>query len=116
MVADDFNLHSEECTGGAVLLKLSGYLDAHTYERLDAHIARLFADKRYRLVVDLSGVNYISSAGAGVFIGALTDAQEQKGNVVLLNPSPNVREVLEMLGFNQIFKIAAGQDEALAAV
>ena len=116
MVTEDFTLQSEDCANGAVLLKLGGYLDAHTYERLDQHIARLFADKHYRLVVDLSQVSYISSAGAGVFIGALTDAQEQKGNVVLLNPSPNVREVLDMLGFNQIFKIAGTLDEALTTL
>ena len=51
-----------------------------------------------------------------MFIGALTDAQEQKGAVVLLNPTTNVREVLEMLGFHQIFKIANTLDEALKAV
>ncbi len=116
MAAEDFQLQTSDCSNGAVLLQLGGYLDAHTYERLDQHIAGLFAAKRYRLAVDLAGVSYISSAGAGVFIGALTEAQEQHGNVVLLNPSPNVREVLEMLGFNQIFKIAATLDEALAAL
>ncbi len=116
MLADEFKIQAENCPNGAVLLRLAGYLDAHTYERLDQHIAGLFAAKRYRLIVDLSGVEYISSAGAGVFIGALTDAQDQKGNVVLLNPTTNVRGVLEMLGFNQIFKIVETLDDALKAV
>ena len=114
MIADDFKIQTDHCPGGVTVLRLNGYLDAHTYERLDQHIARLFAEKRFKLVMDLSGVDYISSAGAGVFIGALTDAQDQKGSVVLLNPSANVREVLEMLGFNQIFKFATTLDEALA--
>jgi anti-sigma B factor antagonist len=116
MLADEFKIQTDEAPTGALLVKLAGYLDAHTYERLDQHIAGLFAAQRYRLIVDLSGVEYISSAGAGVFIGALTDAQEQKGTVVLLNPTTNVREVLEMLGFHQIFKIANTMDEALKAV
>lgn len=113
MLADDFKIQTENGPSGVTVLRLNGYLDAHTYERLDQHIARLFAEKRYKLVVDLSGVDYISSAGAGVFIGALTDSQEQKGSVVLLNPTANVREVLEMLGFNQIFKFATSLDDAL---
>jgi anti-sigma B factor antagonist len=116
MVADEFRLQTEDCPDGAVLMRLHGYLDAHTYERLDAAIARLFGEQRYRLIVDLSEVSYISSAGAGVFIGALTDAQEHSGNVVLLKPSANVREVLEMLGFNQIFKIVEDEQTALNAV
>ena len=65
MVADDFKLQTEVCEGGTVLLRLGGYLDAHTYERLDQHIAKLFAENKHRLVVDLSEVSYISSAGAG---------------------------------------------------
>ena len=116
MQADEFKIQTQTCPNGALLLRLGGYLDAHTYERLDQHIARLFAEKHYRLIVDLADVGYISSAGAGVFIGALTDAQDQKGNVVLLNPTPNVREVLEMLGFNQIFNIATTLDDALKSV
>ncbi|MEI6232185.1 MAG: STAS domain-containing protein [Planctomycetota bacterium] len=116
MLADEFKIHVSDCPNGAVLVKLAGFLDAHTYERLDQAIARLFAEKRFRLIVDLAGVGYVSSAGAGVFIGALTDAQDQNGNVVLLSPIANVREVLEMLGFNQIFKIALTLDEAMSAV
>lgn len=115
MVADDFKLQTENCDGGVVLLRLGGYLDAHTYERLDQHIAKLYADNKIRLVVDLAEVSYISSAGAGVFIAALNDAHERKGNVVLLNPSSNVREVLEMLGFNQIFHIATEISAAIKA-
>ena len=71
--------------------------------------------EEFVLVVDLSEVSYISSAGAGVFIAALNDAHEHKGNVVLLSPSSNVREVLEMLGFNQIFSIATERGAAVKA-
>lgn len=116
MQADEFKIQTTTLPNGALLMRLGGYLDAHTYERLDQHIARLFAEKHYRLIVDLADVGYISSAGAGVFIGALTDAQDQKGSVVLLSPTANVREVLEMLGFNQIFTIAVSLEEALKVV
>lgn len=115
MVADDFKLQTETCDGGVVLLRVGGYLDAHTYERLDQHILKLFSENHHRIVVDLSEVGYISSAGAGVFIAALNEAQEHKGTVVLLNPGSNVREVLDMLGFNQIFTIATDRNTALKA-
>lgn len=115
MVADDLRFDSEQCEDGVILLKLGGYLDAHTFERLDQQIAKLFAANNHKLVVDLSQVDYISSAGAGVFIAALNDAHDRKGNVVLLNPTGNVRDVLDMLGFNQIFKICSDKAEAVKA-
>ena len=51
---------------GVVLVTINGYLDAHTFERLEQTIAELFNKNQYNMVVDLSGVEYISSAGAGV--------------------------------------------------
>lgn len=116
MVADDFKLQSENLDGGVVLVRLGGYLDAHTYERLDQHIAKLFSENKFKILIDLTEVDYVSSAGAGVFIAALNDAHEKKGNVVLLNPSGSVREVLEMLGFNQIFQIETDKTAAIKAV
>lgn len=115
MSLDEFKIEQEVLDGGVVAVRLSGYLDAHTFERLEETIAGLFSKGSYRLVVDLERVQYISSAGAGVFIGALSEAQEHKGNIVLMNPTANVREVFDLLGLTQIFRVVDGQPEALAA-
>jgi len=50
-----------------------------------------------------------------VFIGALTDAQEHSGNIVLLSPTPNVREVFATLGLTQTFRICDDLPSAYAA-
>ena len=57
-------------------------------------------------------MGYISSAGAGVFIGALSEAQENGGDIVLLKPAPSVLEVFELLGLTQIFTIEEDEEEA----
>ena len=88
---------------GVVLLSVKGFLDAHTFEELEKTINDIFEEGCYKLAVDLSGLDYISSAGAGVFIGAIGTAQENDGNIVLMKPSPNVREVFDLLGLSQIF-------------
>ena len=98
------------------LVRIQGYLDAHTFEQLEETLAQLFSLKHYKVVVDLTGVQYISSAGAGVFIGALSEAHEHGGNIVLLNPTPNVCEVFELLGLTQIFHVVYDQKAALAVL
>jgi anti-sigma B factor antagonist len=96
------------------LIKLSGFLDAHTFEQLDEAISDLFDRDVFRVIADLSGVEYISSAGAGVFIGSLATAQESGGDIVLVNPTINVREVFDLLGLSQIFAIVNNLNEAAA--
>jgi len=97
------------------IVRITGSLDAHTFEKLEETLNQILAQKQFRIVADLSKVEYISSAGAGVFIGALSEAQEHDGNIVLLNPQGSVREGLELLGLTQIFKVVDTEEAALAA-
>jgi anti-sigma B factor antagonist len=109
----DLTIQKNELNNGITFIKLTGFLDAHTFEQLDETIDELFENNRYKLVVDLNDLEYISSAGAGVFIGAIGTAQEHEGNVVLVSPTENVREVFELLGLSQIFPFAESRDDAI---
>lgn len=108
----DLEVTSKQFPGKVCYLGLKGFLDAHTFERLDKTISSLFNQGLYKIIVDLSGVGYIGSAGAGVFIGALGKARDHQGDLVFLTPSPAVQEVLDLLGLSQIFRIAKTLDEA----
>jgi len=110
----DFKI-SREDTNGVALLRVEGFLDAHTFEQLEEAIRAVFNESCYKLVVDLGRVDYISSAGAGVLIGARSESQENGGDIVLLNPTENVKEVFDLLGLTQIFKVVGDKATALAA-
>ena len=115
MAVEEFKIGTETVPDkNVVIVSLSGYLDAHTFERLEETIAELFGKSHYKIVVDLSEVEYISSAGAGVFIGALSEAHEHKGNIVLMNPTANVREVFDLLGLTRHVSLAKDEEEALS--
>ncbi len=111
-----FQILKEKLADGMVLLTVRGFLDAHTFEELEKCINDLFEEGHYKLVVDLSGLDYISSAGAGVFIGAIGTAQENEGNIILVNPSPNVKEVFDLLGLSQIFTFKTTKEDAAKAL
>ena len=112
----DFSITHESVGEEVDLLKVAGFLDAHTFEQLEEAINNLFSQERYRLIVDLTSVGYISSAGAGVFIAALSESEENGGKIVLLNPTKGVLDVFDLLGLTQIFSVANGRDDAVAEV
>jgi anti-sigma B factor antagonist len=111
----DFKMESKDLGDEIVLVKVSGYIDAHTFEELENEIQNKFSSNQFKLIIDLSDVPYISSAGAGVFIGAFPQAQENDGSIILLNPSKNVLDVFELLGLTEIFTISKDIDSAKAA-
>jgi anti-sigma B factor antagonist len=108
-----FQITREKLPSGVLFLSVRGFLDAHTFEELEKTISELFEGGNHRLIVDLSKLDYISSAGAGVFIGAIGTAQENDGNIIIVKPSPNVKEVFDLLGLSQIFTFADTPEAAL---
>ena len=82
-------------------------------KEMEKTIGELYDNGNYKLIIVLSDVPYISSAGAGVFIWAIGKAQDQGGNIVLVNPTPNVKEVFDLLGLTQIFTFTGTIDSAI---
>lgn len=112
---EEFSIGRQNAPNGVTVLGVKGFLDAHTFEQLEEAIREIFDEGCFKLVVDLARVDYISSAGAGVFIGARSESQENGGDIVLLNPTEGVREVFDLLGLTQIFKLVDDEAAAVAA-
>ena len=110
---------SQDRYGDALVLTLSGRIDNSTTEtfkaELDAHVAscRPGGD---RLILDFSGVDYISSVGLRVLMLAAKHAREQGGTIVVAALQPVVREIFEISRFNLIFECFGSVREALAKV
>jgi anti-anti-sigma factor len=105
---------AEERAGGALVLAPAGRLDSLTSNELEKRVAsRLDAGER-RLVLDLAGVEYISSAGLRVLLLAAKRLKEPPAALVLCGMGPSVRTVLELAGFLPLFAIEPGREQALA--
>lgn len=98
-----------------VLFKLSGHLDAHSFEQLQETLTSTFEKGRHNILLEMSDVPYMSSAGAGVLIGALAESERLGGKLVLLNLKPSVRQVFNVLGIAEIFVLAEDRATAIAA-
>jgi anti-anti-sigma factor len=91
---------------GSAAISVNGMIDAYSYGQLEQAFNNLINQSIYNFVVDLSNVDYLSSAGAGIFIGTLGMVQENKGSIKLLNLRPKVKETFNLLGLAQFFNIA----------
>jgi len=96
------------------IVALEGYLDSHTFEALERTILEHFANKQYRMIIDLSLLEYVSSAGCGQFIAAVADSQAHGGNVIFVNPTETVAAALEIIGILDMMPRADTIEKALA--
>jgi anti-sigma B factor antagonist len=100
---------------GVSVLRVSGYVDTTTSPDLERRLQALLREKRFHIVVDLSGVEYISSAGWGIFISEIREIREQGGDLKLAGMIPDVREVFDLLEFENILKAYPDADLAIGS-
>ena len=65
------------------ILRVSGYVDTTTSPDLERRLQALLKEKRFHIVVDLASVEYISSAGWGIFISEIREIRENGGDLKL---------------------------------
>ncbi|UCG53495.1 MAG: STAS domain-containing protein [Candidatus Latescibacterota bacterium] len=95
------------------LLSLKGTIETTNASTLEDAIDRIIDDQCYRIVVDLSGVTYISSAGWGIFISEIKRVRRNSGDIKLAAMTAPVREVFDLLEFNNILRPYTDKGEAL---
>ena len=96
-----------------VLLNLKGTIETTNAGTLEDVIGRIINGKCFRIIVDLSGVTYISSAGWGIFISEIKRVRRESGDIKLAAMRPEVREVFDLLEFNNILRPYPDKLEAL---
>ena len=111
---------SIEGSGAKRTCRLAGHLDTHTYQRADAELEPVLADPSVSLLVlDLSDLEYISSAGLRTVFRARKSLGGRGGKVLVANPQPQIRKVFDLVKavpFSEIFSSTAEADAYLDAM
>ena len=92
----------------------AGRIDSVTSPSFEEAIGRGLAAGERRVVVDLGGVEYISSAGLRVLLVAAKRLRDAGGRLVLCRLNEPVRQVFDLAGFLPLFAIEASREGALA--
>jgi anti-anti-sigma factor len=101
---------------GVTVIKISGSLDGNTVNDAQEKILPLVSAKDISLVLDLKDCGYISSAGLRLLLMAAKQLSTQNGILVLSGLSAEIKDVMEMTGFNNFFKTFDTVTAAVAAV
>ena len=97
------------------VISVKGYVDTTTSADLEESLKRLLGKGRYDIVIDLGDVNYISSAGWGIFISEIKEIRENGGDLKLAAMIGDVYEVFELLEFQTILESFDTVEEAVSS-
>ncbi len=95
------------------LLQVKGYIDTMTCSQMLHRITELMRSGTYHMIVDMSTVNYVSSAGWGVFVGEIKNIREHGGDLKIVQMLPEVYDVFKMLEFDRILSSYDSIEEAI---
>lgn len=101
--------------GGVHVVELSGELDANTSPVAQQQILPL-AREGSRILLDMGGVSFMSSAGLRLLLSTYRRVAEQKGTVALTSLSDDLQETMSMTGFLSFFTIYDSTESGLQAM
>jgi len=99
----------------ATLIEVSGRVDSMTANQLGEALANPIDDGHVNIVLDLAGVDYMSSAGLREIIAALKKVKRASGDLRIAQPSSRVMAVFEMAGIDTLVRIFATRLEAVSS-
>lgn len=97
---------------GADVIALIGEIDASSSIELDLAIAKSVEEGFSRILVDCNSLEYISSAGLGVFMSYIEEFKDQNIKMVLYGMNDRVANTFEILGLNELLAIAKDKEQA----
>ncbi len=95
------------------VLDISGELDAHTASKLEDSLKTLIDKKKNKIIVNCRNLEYIASAGLGVFMAYIEDVRGMGGDIKLTNMNDKVYNVFDLLGFPTLYDILDDEEEAI---
>ena len=98
------------------LLSVVGEVDASSSIELDNAINDAIESGNKKFLVDCSHLEYISSAGLGVFMSYIEEFKKRDITLVIYGLNEKVSNVFEILGLDQLLSIRTSKDEAKAAL
>lgn len=103
---------SNEVDNDIYVIKIEGDVDASSSIHLDEAIDKALKNNHTKILVDCENLNYISSAGLGVFMSHIQDFDSSDIDLVLFGLNDKVKNVFQILGLDQLLKIVDSRETA----
>jgi anti-anti-sigma factor len=113
VVENVMNLEIVDTEDGITNVLLSGRMDVQGALSVDKKFSAI-ADEKKKVVIDLSEVTFLASLGIRTLIMSCKTLANKGGDMVLLNPQPNVEKVLKTSGVDTVIQIVRDMNQAAA--
>ncbi|MCH9617698.1 MAG: Anti-sigma-B factor antagonist [Chlamydiia bacterium] len=107
-------LVTKEEKNSALILRLEGRLDATTAIQLENVLNEAITGKQVQLLLDFSGIEYLSSAGMRILLSMTKRLKGMDGSFKLFAVHDDVMEIIRLAGFETILQIYPDESKALA--
>ncbi|MBV8150524.1 MAG: STAS domain-containing protein [Candidatus Eremiobacteraeota bacterium] len=114
MNIDDLNIHVHTTGDQTVIFELKGSLDIATSPTVRAALLDAAERGQHRIVVDLTGLDFIDSTGLGALLGSQRRAKENNGEVRLIARDGQILRLLRITGLLGVFGVYHAVEDALA--
>ena len=104
--------HTEQTS----IVTLSGRLDAHTVPQVRGVVTDLMDQGHHRILVDMSGVNFVDSTGLSVLVSGMKRCRQAGGDLVLAHLARPLRLIFELTRLDKAFEIFPDRATALAEI
>jgi len=98
--------------GNIHIVNVAGFMDMVEVPKLEQALDALIKEGTIKIVLDLSGLEYVSSAGLGAIIGRIREVRRSGGDIKIGGYSEMVYNILETFGFTQVFETYTSREEA----
>lgn len=102
-----------EKNDGYVLMTVEGRIDTTNYSEFEAEMNKVLGEGAEKVLLDCSGLNYISSSGLRVFLLTQKKMMASGGKFKLFGMQPAIKEIFDISGFSSIFSISENKELAL---
>jgi len=91
-----------------------GYIDTTTILEIENTLTEQIARNKFKLIIDLKDINYVSSSGWGLFLREINELRDHNGDIVLANMTLGVYDIYDQMDLIYIIKSFGSIEEAVA--
>ena len=108
--------HETSPAGGKEIqiLRLEGYVDAHTFTEFEEELNKLVEAGHHNLLLDLEKLTYINSTGLGLLMATFRQVRQHEGDLVIAKMSDKITNIFNLLGFSRLIHTYSTEEEALS--
>jgi anti-sigma B factor antagonist len=115
-VVPHFELHEETAASGTHVMNVRGEIHLTTAPRFSQRLQGAIDEGNTRLVLDLSGVEFIDSTGLSVLLAGLRRVDQLQGRMAIVCANPTVLRLFQITSLDETFDIFAERSAAFAHV